>query len=58
MGQPVDETRDYKGHSRRPEKECVPAVRKLLEYDRSGWTLPDDCPDSLRRAVEELRRIV
>lgn len=54
----VDETTDYKPISRPPERECLPAVKRLQEYYQSGWVLPDDCPDSLRRAVEELKRIL
>jgi hypothetical protein len=57
-GQPVDEVTDYKKPTPPPERQCLPAVDQLVAWYRKGWTIPDDCPDSLRRAVEELKRIL
>jgi hypothetical protein len=56
MGQAVDETTAYRKLDR--EGKCQPAVDSFERYYRSGWQLPDDCPDSLRQAVEELKRIL
>jgi hypothetical protein len=55
-GQSVDETTTYRKLAR--EGECQPAVDHLAGLYRTGWTLPDDCPDSLRQSVEELKRIL
>ena len=55
-GEDVDETTEYRHLDRAGD--CQPAVDRLVAWYRSGWTLPDDCPDSLRRAVEELKRIL
>jgi hypothetical protein len=55
-GQSVDETTTYRKLAR--EGECQTAVDRFEELYRSGWTLPDDCPDSLRQSVEELKRVL
>jgi hypothetical protein len=60
-GEPVDELTDYKNLYRKKHPrpgDCQPAVDNFEKYYRSGWQLPDDCPDSLRQAVEELKRIL
>lgn len=62
MGKEVDEVETYPKLRRgnvRFEGDCQPAVDRLLEWYTSGWsTIPDDCPDSLRRGIEELKRIL
>jgi hypothetical protein len=55
-GQSVDETTTYRKLARAGE--CQPAVDRLAAFYRAGWSLPTDCPDSLRRAVEELKRVL
>jgi hypothetical protein len=55
-GKPTDETTLYP-HLQR-EGDCKRAVEQLAVLYKSGAGLPDDCPDSLRRAVEELKRIL
>jgi hypothetical protein len=55
-GQSVDEATTYRKLAR--EGECQPAVDRLAGLYRTGWTLPVDCPDSLRLSVEELKRIL
>ena len=55
-GRKVDEATEYRHLDRAGD--CQPAVDKLVDWYRSNWTLPDDCPDSLRWGVEELKRIV
>jgi hypothetical protein len=55
-GQNVDETTTYRKLV--CEGECRPAVDRLAGLYRMGWTLPDDCPDSLRQSVEELKRVL
>lgn len=56
FGQDIDETTEYRHLDR--VGDCKPAVDRLVAWYRSGWSLPHNCPDSLRRAVEELKRIV
>jgi hypothetical protein len=58
-GESVDETTDYCGPKHAVRKQVVqPAVDRLEELYRTGWTLPIDCPDSLRQAIEELKRVL
>ena len=56
QGRSVDEDTVYE--KLRRQGDCRVAVTRLLELHRSGWVLPMDCPDSFRRAVMELRRIL
>ncbi len=57
MGRAVDELTSYPKLKDR-QSECQPAIDWLMEWHRSGRQIPDDCPDSLRQAVEELKRIL
>jgi hypothetical protein len=58
-GESVDETTDYCGPKHEVKKQVVqPAVDRLEELYRASGTLPDDCPDSLRQAIEELKRVL
>lgn len=55
-GGPLDETKPYPKLDKGRLRECYPAVDRLLEITREG--IPDDCPDSLRRAVtDEMPRL-
>ena len=53
---PVDEALSYPRLPR--EGDCQPAVLRLAPLVRHPDPLPDDCPDSLRRAILELRAIL
>jgi len=54
-GQTVDEATTYPKLDR--EGACQPGVDRLVAIFRSG-EIPGDCPDSLRRAIEELKRVL
>jgi hypothetical protein len=56
LGQPVNEA-DFYPRLTRHERDCQPAVDRLLELYRSSAPLPVDCPPSLAAAIEELRRL-
>jgi hypothetical protein len=58
-GEAVDETTDYSPPKHEVKKDLVkPAADRLAAFYRAGWILPLDCPDSLRRSVNELKRVL
>lgn len=52
-GSPVDESKAYP--KRNKETECIPGVKALVERCRNHLPLPDQAPDSLKRACAEFR---
>jgi hypothetical protein len=55
-GNPVTEEEAYPKYTG-AERKCQEAVQRLVELLHSGGDLPQDCPPSLRVAVEELRKL-
>ncbi|MBW3542209.1 MAG: hypothetical protein KY476_18215 [Planctomycetes bacterium] len=55
----VDEISDYRKFYRdRPKNEhCRPAAERLMDLKKSETELPEDCPESLRAGLEELKRL-
>lgn len=51
----ADEDTDYK--HRVSLEMCEPAADRLVGYRNDAWTMPDNCPPSLRRGCDELRRL-
>jgi hypothetical protein len=56
LGQEANETETYPRLTGR-ERDCQPAVDRLMELHRSQHPLPADCPPSLVAALAELRRL-
>ena len=56
-GQEVDEESDYKGRLHDWSEMTRPAAETLHEWTRSNSQLPDDCVESLRCGITELRRL-
>jgi hypothetical protein len=56
LGRPVNETDTYQRLTGR-ERDCQPAVRRLVELYRSTQPPPTGCPPSLAVAIEELRHL-
>jgi hypothetical protein len=56
LGQEVNEADEYERLTGR-ERECQPAVDRLVELYRSNQPPPDGCPSSLVTALGELRRL-
>src|SRR5262245_33521109 len=54
-GGQVNETDEYPRLKR--ERDCQPAVEQLVELYRSDQPMPSGCPDSLKTALHELRRL-
>lgn len=55
LGNRIDETKSYP--KLKCQGDCHPAVKRLLEIRETGWDLPDDCPPSLERGCDELKRL-
>jgi len=55
-GEQVNEEDNYPRLTGR-ERDCQPAVDRLMELYRSNQQLPADCPPSLVTALEELHRL-
>ena len=56
-GETVDETISYRQREDIDGKKISEAASKLFDWSRNNYVLPENCIDSLRRAIPELRRV-